>query len=164
MSNEDFNEALAKLGKPMHKRKSEIYSSSSSSSSSSSDEASSTDTDESFYCRFCNLKSKGLKDRKPQDEVCSNCIVNFPEKMFCKSCKRFFPDRKPFTKAKDRCNFCCEKLEKAREARKRRREECLDKFGKADKKEERKKAKKEEESYVSLFINGQCIFKKHFSC
>jgi len=170
-----MNRALANMKNPIKRMKpksSHTFSSSSSSSSSSpdssSDETSSPDTDEDliYYCRFCNKKNKGKRDRKPEEEVCHHCLEAFPEKMYCKSCRRFFPDRKPFTKAKDRCNFCFEKLEKAREARKRKKEgDQLNQEDKTKKKEESacKKIKKREEGCVYLEINGKRIFKKNFA-
>jgi len=178
MSDEEHNQSLAKLRRPIltKKKKSDIYSSSSSLNSSycTSDDSASSGAEESltFYCRFCSTKTKSATpDRQPQDEVCKNCAANYPERMFCKSCKRYFPHRKPFTKSKDRCKFCYIKLERAREARKRKKEEedtnnsLKPKDGKKKKEEEeegRKKTKKQEESYICLYVRGQCIVKKYF--
>lgn len=151
---------LVQLNEPL-KEKKKIYTSSSSSSSTSGGDLSSdssSDTDNMYFCRVCNKNIKGgSKEIKPEEEICKICVANFPERMFCKTCKRYFTSKKPFSKAKDRCNFCFEKLEKAREARKK----------KGEKSEEpvQKKSKKQEHSdnYVCLYLKGQCVFKKHFN-
>jgi len=70
---------LAELHQPI-KDKKKVYSSS---SSSSVDETWSDSSDEEkiYYCRLCNksMKSKD-KEMKPENEICKNCISNFPGK------------------------------------------------------------------------------------
>jgi len=148
-TDEDIERMLSRLDSPINKKKKRaIYSSSSSMSDSSLDE------ERIFYCRFCNKKAKSATERKPETEVCKFCEGNFPERMFCKSCKRFFPDKALFTKAKERCNPCVDRLEKARESRKKRKQE-------TENNSEPSK-KKIDDNYVMLVINGQCVHKHNF--
>lgn len=155
---DELKALLAKLKTPM---KTNVNMSSSSSSSNSS--SSSADEDGIFYCRICNKKVNGTTDGKPTNEVCKPCVKNFPERMFCKSCKRYFPNAEPFGKTKDRCNFCHEKLQLRREARKKK---AADSFpeGSPEKKKRKQKIEDEEETntgnYVAVYIKGKCVAKK----
>lgn len=159
-----MKEYLNQLHQPLPSagKKKKCYSSSSSSSD-DSDNSSSSDAEENeFYCRFCNKKAKGIKERKPENEVCSTCVINFPSRMFCKTCKRFYPDKKPFAKSKDRCNYCFEKLMKAREARKKRKEGVQVEVPEKKIKKQQHQTN-DDENYICLYVKGQCVFKKHFA-
>lgn len=113
----------------------------------------------SFYCRLCNKQTTGTV-KEPKEEICKKCLKDFPYRMFCKSCKRIFPDRGPFTKEKDRCDFCCEKLEKRRAARKK-------KTASDDERSFKKKKTIEQEdfecdNYVLVVIKGKHVLKAPF--
>lgn len=157
MNEEKMDRILAQLQQPTKEKPPKTYASSYSSTpvDSLSD---SSDSDNIYFCRLCNKNIKGgKKEIKPEDEVCKTCVINFPERMFCKKCKRYFTNKKAFGKDKTRCNFCHDKLAKIREARKKR-EEALDEPAP-------KKSRKQddEENYVCLYLKGQCVFKKHFT-
>ena len=136
----------------------------SSSSDMSESSSSSEDNELLFYCHLCNKKAKGATENKPVNEICKTCQGNFPERMFCKSCKRFYTNKEPFGKSRDRCTSCVDKLEKMREARKKRSCEPKEKeeVKRKRKNEDTKSSEEIEENYVAVFVKGNCVVKKTF--
>ena len=134
-------------------RKSTLEMSSSFSESDSSSALSSSDEDEEqFICRLCNKEATGQTGKDYMKELCKACHNDFPERMFCRSCKRYFPNRESFEKSKDRCNFCCKKLEKMREARKKSNSSGKQRVDTKEKPEvEEKKKKKAKTSDIRSF-------------
>ena len=165
--------------------------SSSDSDTSSNYSSSDEEVHQHFVCRLCNKDVKGSPEKGDENELCKPCQKDFPERMYCKRCKRYYPNGESFGKAKDRCNFCWRKLEKIREARKKRKEGVVTKetpdvaekkkkkpkmndirtsaekviekkLGEDTVKTEGETSTPNEGTFVAVFIKGTCVAKTDF--